>query len=148
MFNAVRDAAETIGLHARLLGGDHPADFTDGVLDLLCMAPGAAGWAGAPAVQCRMLLLPGGLGPLARGLRPVCAVSYGTSPKDTLTLSRLEGTQICLALQRELVTLDGGLVEEQEWVLPFPAGWDPMNYLAMAGVLLALGGGEAVAALG
>jgi hypothetical protein len=148
VFEAVQEAAAALDLSASLLAGTHPADFTGGALDLLCIAPGAAGWAGAPAIQCRMLLLPGGLGPLARGLRPACAVSYGTSPKDTLTLSSLEGAQICLALQRELVTLDGSLVEEQEWVLPFPVGYDAMDYLAAAGVLLALGGGEAVTALG
>lgn len=147
VFHTTQRTVENLGLSAHLLKGRHPADFTDGILDLLCMTPSATGWAGAPTVQCRMLLLPGGMGPLARGLRPSCAVSYGTSPKDTLTLSSLEGEQICLALQREVITLDGYLVEEQEWVLPFPPQWEPMNYLAVAGVLLALGGSEAVSAL-
>ncbi|SBW11068.1 conserved hypothetical protein [uncultured Eubacteriales bacterium] len=130
---------------AALLRGSHPADFRGEKLDLLCIASTALGWAGGGAIDCQMLLLPGGLGPLARGLRCTCAVSYGTSPKDTLTFSSLEGNQICVALQRELVTLPGGVVEQQEWVLPFPAGSDPMDYLAAAGILLILGlplGGE------
>lgn len=139
VFETVEQATEHHGLPVRLLRGTHPADFTSEALDLLCITPDAVGWAGAGAIDCRMLLVPGALGPLARILRPACAVSYGVSPKDTLTLSSLEGDQICLALQRELVTLEGVLVEEQEWVLPFPVGSDPMDYLAAAGVLLALG---------
>lgn len=67
------------------------------------------------------------------------AVSYGTSPKDTLTFSSLEGDQICLALQRELVASQGRVVEQQEFVLPFPAGEAPLPFLAAAGVLLLLG---------
>lgn len=73
-------------------------------------------------MDCRTVLLPGGAGPLARALRTGQAVSYGTSPRDTLTFSSLEGDRICLALQRELVTLQGTVVEQQEMVLPFPAG--------------------------
>lgn len=122
-----------------LVGGAHPADFTAGALDLLCISPAATGWAGANAVDCRMLLLPGTAGPLARGLLCACAVSYGTSPKDTLTFSSLEGTQICVALQRELVTLDGSVVEQQEFVLPFTPGQSPLPYLAAVGVGLLLG---------
>lgn len=148
VFEMVERAVEKAGLEAQLLKGAHPADFTLSPLDLLCITNSAAGWAGANAIGCKALLLPGSAGPLARGLSCTCAISFGTSPKDTLTISSLEGGQICLALQRELVTLDGAVVEEQEWVLPFPVGGDPMDYLAAAGVLLVLGGGEAVAALG
>lgn len=86
-----------------------------------------------------MLLLPGAAGPLARGMRCRSAVSYGTSPRDTLTFSSLEGDRICLALQRELVSLAGHVVERQEFVAPFPPGEDPMTFLAAAGVLLLLG---------
>lgn len=107
---------------ARLRSGRHPAELAEGVLDLLVVSPGALGWAGAGAVDCRTVLLPGGAGPLARALRTGQAVSYGTSPRDTLTFSSLEGDRICLALQRELVTLQGTVVEQQEMVLPFPAG--------------------------
>ena len=108
-------------------------------LDLLVAGPDAAGWAGAGAVDCRTVLLHGAAGSLARNLRPCCAVSYGTSPRDTLTLSSLEGNHICLALQRELVTLAGEVVERQELVLPFPADASPLPFLAAAGALLLLG---------
>ena len=79
------------------------------------------------------------LGPLARALRASQAVSYGTSPRDTLTFSSLEGDRLCLAVQRELVTLEGAVVEQQELVLPFPTGASPLPALAAAGVLLLAG---------
>lgn len=123
----------------KLLPGSHPADFASEVLSLLVISPGATGWAGAGAVDCQTVLLPGSAGPLARSLRTGCAVSYGTSPRDTLTFSSLEGEQICLALQRELVTLDGSVLEQQELVLPFPPGTSPLPFLAVAGILLLLG---------
>lgn len=136
---AVRSALGAQGEQVALLSGSHPADFTCGRLDLLCVSAGAAGWAGLGAVDCRMLLLPGSAGPLARGSRCACAVSYGTSPRDTLTFSSLEGEKICVSLQRELVTLEGCVVEQQELVLPFPPGASPLPYLAAVGVLLLLG---------
>ena len=143
----IKEAAGRLGADASFRLGAHPADFPATSPDLLCVTADAVGWAGAAAITCGVLLLPGAAGQLVRSLRCGCAISYGTSPKDTLTLSSLEGDQICLALQRELSTLDGAAVEEQEWVLPFPTGWDTMDYLAAAGSLLVLGGGEAVSAL-
>ena len=122
-----------------LLRGRHPAELAGRQLDLLVAGPDAAGWAGAGAVDCRTVLLHGAAGSLARSLRPCCAVSYGTSPRDTLTLSSLEGDHICLALQRELVTLAGEVVEQQELVLPFPPDASPLPFLAAAGALLLLG---------
>ena len=124
---------------ARLLAGRHPAELSGGTLDLLVVSPGATGWAGGGAVDCRNVLLPGAAGPLARSLRTRQAVSYGTSPKDTLTFSSLEGDKLCLALQRELVTLEGEVVERQELVLPFPPGQSPLPFLAVMGTLLLLG---------
>lgn len=124
---------------ADLRSGRHPAELAGETLDLLVIAPGAIGWAGAGVVECRTVLLPGSAGPLARALRTGQAVSYGTSPRDTLTFSSLEGSQICLALQRELVTLEGTVLEQQELVLPFPAEESPLPFLAAAGALLLLG---------
>ena len=84
------------------------------------------------------MLLPGSAGPLARHLKADRAVSYGPSPKDSITLSSLEGDQICVALQRELVTVTGRVLERQELVLPFPTGRDPLPWLAVTGTLLLL----------
>ncbi len=124
---------------AWLKTGRHPAELAGAPLDLLVVAPGATAWAGAGAVSSRTVLLPGSAGPLARALRSAQAVSYGPSPKDTLTLSSLEGDRLCLALQREVATLDGTVLERQELVLPFPPGGEPLPFLAVMGTLLLLG---------
>lgn len=123
----------------RLIAGRHPAELAEPALDLLVVSPGATGWAGVSTVSCRTALLPGQAGPLARLLRGECVVSYGTSPKDTLTFSSLEGNRLCLALQRELVTLQGSVVERQELVLHLPPERSPLALLAAAGTLLLLG---------
>ena len=120
-----------------LEAGAHPADFS-GELDLLVISPEAVGWAGAGQIHAGTVLLSGAAGPLARVLRTERAVSYGTSARDTLTLSSLEGDQICVALQRELVTVTGRVLERQELVLPFPTGRDPLPWLAVTGTLLLL----------
>lgn len=123
-----------------LFRGRHPAELTVGMLDLLVVSPRATGWAGAASVNCRLVLLPGSAAPMARGLRVEGAVSYGTGPKNTITLSSLEGDKICLAIQRELVTVKGGIVERQELVLPYPAGQEtPDLFMARVGTLLLLG---------
>jgi hypothetical protein len=132
-------ATRLAGEEYRLLSGRHPGELAVSPLDLLVISPGARSWAGAGAVKCDTVLLPGAAGPRARSLHAGCAVSYGTSPKDTLTLSSLEGGQICLALQRELVTLTGQVLEQQELELPYPRGSTPEIVLATAGTLLLLG---------
>lgn len=120
--------------------GRHPAELTGESLDLLVVSPRATGWAGAASVTCRLLLLPGSAGPLTRGMKVEGAVSYGTGPRDTITLSSLEGDKICLAVQRELVTVKGSVVERQELVLPYPTGQgDPELFMARVGALLLMG---------
>ena len=118
-----------------LEAGAHPADFS-GELDLLVISPEAVGWAGAGQIHAGTVLLSGAAGPLARVLRTERAVSYGTSARDTLTLSSLEGDQICVAIQRDIVTVSGAVVERQELVLPFPPGRSPLPWLCAVGVLL------------
>lgn len=136
----IRTGLQTSGTaEPALIAGDHPACWADRPLDLLILSPCATGWAGAGVIQTGTVLIPGGLGPLARSFHTRCAVSYGTSPKDSLTLSSLEGPQICIAVQRELVTVDGAVVEQQELVMPFPQGLSPQPWLAAVGALLLLG---------
>ena len=117
-------------LAAEVRAGRHPAELAGARLELLTVSPAARGWAGAGAVPCGTVLLPGTAGPLARALNARQAVSYGTSPRDTLTFSSLEGDRLCLAVQRELVTLGGAVVEQQELVLPFSTGASPLPFLA------------------
>lgn len=132
-------------LHSRLgrrhtfLAGGHPADFVGENLDLLVISPTAVGLAGASVIQPRLALLPGGNVPLARRVLAASAVSYGLGRQNTLTLSSLTGGSVCLALQRELLTLSGATLDRQEWVLPLDLSrQSPEEFLCLTGALLLL----------
>jgi len=120
--------------------GRHPAAFSGGAFDLMLIAPSASGWAGAGSISCRTALLPGTALPLTRILQADSAVSYGTSSRDTLTVSSLEQNQISVALQREILTLSGQMLEQQEFVLSVPEHTDPLSFLALTGARLLLTG--------
>ena len=107
---------------------------------LLVVSPRAAERRRQLPTGCRTVLLPGGAGGLLSGLDPAAAVSYGTGPRDTLTLSSREGRQLWCAIQRELVTVEGQVVERQELPLRLPDHMSPLSVLAAAGALLLLGG--------
>lgn len=108
---------------------EHPA--------LLVVSPRAATRGLRLPRQCRTALLPGGMG----GVSPkaASAVSYGVSPRDSLTISSREGDTLWAALQRELVTVDGQVVERQEFPLKVEAKNGELSALAAAGALLLLG---------
>lgn len=106
--------------------------------DLLVVSPDLAERDIHPPA-CRAVLVPGRLSPLARDIPAQWAVSYGISPKDSLTLSSLGEDAISLALQREVVTLGGSCLECQELCLPHGGHRAPMHVLACAGVQLMLG---------
>ena len=115
-----------------------PVSFSQhGPLDLLVIGPDRP--MGSGGVGCPIVLLPGTAGSLARRLHSGCTVSYGPSPKDTLTFSSLEGDQLCLAIQRELITLAGAVVDQQELVVSRPNRFSPLSFLAAAGALLIIG---------
>lgn len=105
---------------------------------LLVVSPRAAERRRQLPTGCRTVLLPGGAGGLLSGLDPAAAVSYGTGPRDTLTLSSREGRQLWCAIQRELVTVEGRVVERQEFPVPFLSHGE-LASLAVAGALLLLG---------
>ena len=86
-----------------------------------------------PLPPCRILLTPGPL----RGCAAPSVVSYGPSPRDTLTFSSLRAGGMVLDLQREIVTLAGRRVERQELALPVRG--EPLLTLAWAGTLLLAG---------
>ncbi len=117
------------GLRGRCASADHPA--------LLVVSPQAAVRGMELPRQCRTVLLPGGM----RGTLPqaASAVSYGTSPRDSLTISSREGDTLWAALQREVVTLGGQVVERQEFPLTLAPGEEALPALATAGALLLLG---------
>lgn len=102
------------------------------VLDLLVVSPD---WTGEDrrVPPCRAMLIPGRLAHLAEGLTASWAVSFGLSPKDTLTLSSMGEETIHLALQREIVTLTGQRQDPQEFPL------DRQNHSALCQVLACVG---------
>lgn len=102
--------------------------------DLLVLAPELRG-RGVSCPPCPILLLPGRTVPPDPAASLV--VSYGPSPRDTLTFSSLGDGEMVLALQRELVTLTGRRLERQE--LALTVRWEPMLTLAWAGTLLLAG---------
>ena len=106
---------------------------------LLVVSPGAARRGLRLPAACRTVLLPGDAGQLLEGVRAASAVSYGVSPRDSLTISSREGDRMWAALQRELVTVDGQVVERQEFPLAVPPGTRELSALAVAGALLLLG---------
>lgn len=110
---------------------DHPA--------LLVISPGAAQRKLLLPQACRTVLLPGSEGRVLNNIRAASAVSYGESPRDSLTVSSREKERLWLSLQRELVTLEGRVVERQEIMVPKEPGVDTLSLLAAAGALLLLG---------
>lgn len=117
----------------------HPALLAGIGLDLLVVSPGAVGWAGAAALTCRTALLPGGLSALTRAMPAGVILSYGSSGRNTLTLSGLNDGLAAVAVQREFSALDGRTVERQELVLPFGESAAPDLFLALVGAALLLG---------
>lgn len=66
-------------------------------------------------VTCLVLLAPGDHVQLG-GVRPERVVTYGLSPRDSLTLSSLAEPVLCV--QRALPRPDGLVIEPQEFPLP------------------------------
>lgn len=106
---------------------------------LLVISPRAA--AQTPYLEggCRTVLLPGDAPAEHWQLQAASAVSYGPGPRNTLTLSSQEGSRLWLALQREVVTVQGQVVERQEFPFRSVQGQSTQAALAVAGALLLLG---------
>lgn len=128
-----------LGHKYSFLSGRHGAHFAGQELSLLIISPTAVGLAGIGILDPRLALIPGENVALARRVRALSAVSYGLGPQNTLTFSSLEPSAVSLALQREIHTLSGTLVERQEWVLPYDGLQRPDAFLCQMGALLLLG---------
>ena len=105
---------------------------------LLVVSPRAA-LRGPIVAACRTALLPGDPPLPELELQAASAVSYGAGPRNTLTISSRTGDRLWMALQRELVTVQGQVVERQEFPLAVPPGIQALSALAVAGALLLLG---------
>lgn len=110
--------------------------------DLLALTPDVAhGEICRGDLRAKTLLLPGDSAPsFALSLHALQLVGYGLSPRDTLTLSSLAGTERLLCLQRSLLTPDGVLLEPQEAPLPAALSTlDEERALLVAGLRLLCG---------
>lgn len=92
-------------------------ELAEHVWPLLALTPG-----GCRALRrdlrtvCRILLAPGDCPAVLGQVQAETVISYGLSPRDSLTLSSL--TEPVLCVQRTLPRLDGTAVDPQEFPLP------------------------------
>lgn len=119
-----------------VLGAESPAGLTGRTWDLLALTRRGRAALGRAEIFCRILLIPGDAPP---PLGAETVITCGLSPRDSLTLSSREGDTLWAALQRELVTVDGQVVERQEFPLRLEPGAGELPSLAAAGALLLLG---------
>ncbi len=89
-----------------------------GTVDFLALTPLGCRMLAGQAVTAAVLLLPGDCG--ANGFRAETVVTYGLSPRDSITFSSLREPVLCV--QRALPLLRGGVLEPQEFPLPGLAG--------------------------
>lgn len=82
---------------------------------------------------CRTVLLPGDAGGMPDGLRGGQRGELWRLAQKSLTVSSREGITSGAALQRELVTVDGQVVERQEFSMPLLPGQGELPSLAVAG---------------
>lgn len=66
------------------------------------------------ALKANCILLPGGLLDSIGSVKTDYVISYGMSPRDTVTASSISESGVVISLQRELVTLKGEVLERQE----------------------------------
>ena len=100
----------------RVLRGE---ELREHIWPLLALTPGgcrALAGRRESGVVCRLLLVPGDLPVLPAQIRAETVVSYGLSPRDSLTLSSLAEPVLCV--QRALPRPDGAVIDPQEFPLP------------------------------
>ena len=96
----------------------HPRSVCRKRWDFLALTPLGCRMLAGQAVTAAVLLLPGDCG--ANGFRAETVVTYGLSPRDSITFSSLREPVLCV--QRALPLLRGGVLEPQEFPLPGLAG--------------------------
>ena len=81
--------------------------------DLLIISPGAKPDT-RRTLRAKCILMPGDLLNSFKAVESDYVISYGMSPRDTITASSISDDGVQISLQRELVTLKGEVVERQE----------------------------------
>ena len=108
---------------------------TVGIPDLLVVSPETARRHIPVTGRAKILLLPGFTDRC--DVTAECAVTYGMSARDTLTLSSFAGHTRIMALQREVMTISGCILERQEVTVHDTL--PPEILLAVYGALVILG---------
>lgn len=119
-------------LPAGVLGADSPAALAGRNWDLLALTRRGRAALGRAEASCRILLLPGDGPP---PLPAETVITWGLSPRDSLTLSSLRAPVLCV--QRSLPRPDGTVIEPQEFPLP-PLPEPPEELLPLLGLRLLL----------
>lgn len=91
-------------------------ELTEHPWPLLALTPGGCRLLGGSRPVCRLLLAPGDCPGLLADIQAETVITYGLSPRDSLTLSSLAEPLLCV--QRALPRLDGTVVDPQELPLP------------------------------
>lgn len=115
-----------------ILGAESPAGLTGRNWDLLALTRRGREALGRTEVSCRILLVPGDGPP---PVRAETVITWGLSPRDSLTLSSLAEPVLCV--QRSLPRPDGAVIEPQEFPLPALPG-PPEELLPLLGLRLLL----------
>lgn len=96
----------------------------------------APGYNGVCGGSFKTLLLPGSFSKCAADAK--CAVTYGMSAQDTITLSSVGADRCVLAIQREVWDVFGLKTEPQELLVP-GSGLSPDEIMAIFGAMLLSG---------
>ncbi|GHV05676.1 hypothetical protein FACS1894217_02970 [Clostridia bacterium] len=89
--------------------------------------------------ECKIAVIPGDASPDLRYVRAGRVVTYGLSPRNTVTVSSMTDKYLMLAIQNEILNLDRRRVECQEFFAPRPRAVPPDTAIAAATALLVLG---------
>lgn len=73
------------------------------------------------------------------GLTSPNLVSYGMGLHNQLTISSISPKKVLASVEKDLPTLDGGVIEQQELPVENPSGLDTQSLLAVLGKQLLTG---------
>lgn len=118
-------------------------DCLEGYYDFIAISGQTADietWRCSEKVSCGILLVPGKYASrAAKPCSPECIVAYGMSARDTITLSSIEEKSAVVALQRELPTLGGAVLDRQEIPVKSSSVTSPEELMAVVGSILIMG---------
>lgn len=121
-----------------ITNSDSFAHLGDNRYDLLIVSPKSQCRA-EKIVDSKCILLPGDLLDGHGEITSEYAISYGMSPRETITVSSLSQEGAVISLQRELVTLAGEVLEQQELPKIPLMNASPEHVMTIAGALLLAG---------